>query len=278
MKKMYHNPILKSFHPDPSICRVGDDYYIACSSFSYFPGIPIYKSRDLVSWEHVADAVSNPDYLPYELATASGGVWAPTIRYYEGKFYITATFSERGNFIVTSTNLAEGFSEPVWVEMDGIDPSLYFEDGNAYYCANDCGSRMEKYGTEGISVARIDCVSGKLLETPVSIWEGTGGGFLESPHIYKIENYYYLMVAEGGTSLNHMITIARSIDIYGPYESCPNNPILTNRADTSKQICVSRIMVESLTHPLALGFLVEKSFLVYWNRMIWLANCARLAE
>lgn len=169
-------------------------------------------------------------------ASSSGGIWAPTIRYQDGVFYITATFSEKGNFILTSKDIEKGFSDPIWVEMDGIDPSLFFENGKVYYCANDIGSRMKKYGTEGISVARINATIGKLLEEPVRIWEGTGGGFLESPHIYHVGDFYYLMVSEGGTSLNHMITIARSKSIYGPFESCPNNPILTNRNDTSKAV------------------------------------------
>lgn len=235
----YKNPILKAFHPDPSICRVGDEFYLATSSFSYFPGLPIYKSEDLINWAHVGNAITREEQLPLIEAAASGGIWAPTIRYQDGIFYITATFSEKGNFIVTSTDIEKGFGDPVWVEMDGIDPSLFFEDGKAFYCANDIGSRMKKYGTEGISVAEIDMVTGKLLEEPVRIWEGTHGGFLESPHIYHIGDYYYLMIAEGGTSLNHMITIARSRSIYGPFEGCPDNPILTNRSDTSKRVLCS---------------------------------------
>lgn len=235
----YHNPILKSFHPDPSICRVGDTFYLATSSFSYFPGLPIYKSRDLIHWTPVGNAITREEQLPLKEAAASGGIWAPTIRYDDGVFYITATFSEKGNFIVKSSDLEKGFSDPIWVEMDGIDPSLFFEDGEAYYCANDIGCRMEKYGSEGISVARMDVNTGRLLEEPVRIWEGTGGGFLESPHIYHIGDYYYLMIAEGGTSLNHIITIARSKSIYGPYEGCPKNPILTNRNDTSKAVLCS---------------------------------------
>lgn len=232
----YQNPILKAFHPDPSICRVGDEFYLVTSSFSYFPGLPIYKSKDLLHWSLAANAITEEDQLPLKEAASSGGIWAPTIRHQDGVFYITATFSEKGNFIVASTDIKKGFGNPIWVEMDGIDPSLFFENGEAYYCANDIGSRMEKYGSEGISVARIDVNSGKLLQEPVRIWEGTGGGFLESPHIYHIGSYYYLMIAEGGTSLNHMITVARSKTIYGPYEGCPGNPVLTNRNDTSKSV------------------------------------------
>ena len=235
----YKNPILKSFHPDPSICRVGDDFYLATSSFSYFPGLPVYKSKDLINWSLAGNAITREEQLPLGEASASGGIWAPTIRFQDGVFYITATFSEKGNFIVTSTDIEKGFSDPVWVEMDGIDPSLFFEGGKAFYCANDIGSRMKRYGTEGVSVAEIDMETGKLLEEPVRIWEGTHGGFLESPHIYHIGDYYYLMIAEGETSLNHMITIARSRSIYGPFEGCPDNPILTNRNDTSKRVLCS---------------------------------------
>lgn len=113
----YQNPILKSFHPDPSICRVGDTFYLATSSFSYFPGIPIYKSRDLIHWTLVGNAITREEQLPLMEATASGGIWAPTIRYEGGVFYITATFSEKGNFIVTSADVEKGFSDPIWVDM-----------------------------------------------------------------------------------------------------------------------------------------------------------------
>jgi len=235
----YINPILKGFNPDPSICKVNDDYYIVTSSFEYFPGIAIYHSKNLVNWEQIGNCIERLEQLPMEKAKASGGIWAPTIRYNDGIFYITATFDGIGNFIIYSKNPSTGWSNPIWVEMDGIDPSMYFENGKMYYCANDCGSRGRLYNTEGISLAEVSVKTGKVTGKIKRIWEGTGGGFLEAPHIYKINEWYYLLTSEGGTSFNHHITLARSKNIWGEYEAYKDNPILTNRNDTTKQIACS---------------------------------------
>lgn len=231
----YHNPILKGFHPDPSICKVNNDFYLVTSSFQYFPGIPIYHSRDLVNWKQIGNCINRPEQLPMEKAKSSGGIWAPTIRYYEGIFYVTATFDGIGNFIISSKDPAKDWSDPVWVNFSGIDPSLFFEDGNAYYCANDYSTNQKK-DMEGISLAKIDIATGNVIGEIKRIWTGTGGGFIEAPHIYHIGPYYYILTAEGGTSFNHMVTIGRSRNIWGPYETCPDNPILTNRNDNTKQI------------------------------------------
>ena len=232
----YKNPIIRGFNPDPSVCRVGSDYYLVTSSFEYFPGIPVYHSTDLVNWELIGHCINRTSQLPMNEAQSSGGVWAPTIRYDNGTFYVTATFSGKGNFIMQTDNPRGPWSDPVWVEMDGIDPSMFFEDGKMYYCANDCGERQKKYSSEGISVAQIDPETGKIIGETVRIWTGTGGGFLEAPHIYHIGDWYYVIAAEGGTGLNHMVTAARCREIMGEYEPCPYNPVLTNRGDTSKQI------------------------------------------
>lgn len=233
----YENPIIRGFHPDPSVCRVGEDYYLVTSTFEYFPGIPVYHSRDLINWELMGHCIDRPEQLPMEEAGASGGIWAPTIRYHNGTFYVTATFSEKGNFIVSSKSPAGGYSDPVWTEMDGIDPSMFFEDGEMYYCANDFGSRGPD--VEGISVARMDPDTGRLKSSIQRIWKGTGNGWLEAPHIYHIGEYYYLFAAEGGSGWGHMVTTARSRSIWGEYEACPHNPILTNRNDTSKKVLES---------------------------------------
>ncbi|MDO5416626.1 MAG: family 43 glycosylhydrolase [Lachnospiraceae bacterium] len=230
----YQNPVIKGFHPDPSVCRVGKDYYLVTSTFEYFPCIPVYHSTDLVNWELIGHCIDRPEQLPMDAANASGGVWAPTIRYHEGTFYVTATFSEKGNFIVSSKTPGGGYSDPVWTEMDGIDPSMYFEDGEMYYCANDFGSRYQ--GRDSISAARMDPDTGRLKGEITCIWNGTGNGWLEAPHIYHIDGYYYLFVAEGGSGWGHMVNVARSRSIWGPYEACPANPILTNRNDASKRV------------------------------------------
>ncbi len=231
----YTNPILKGFNPDPSICRVGEDYYLVTSSFEYFPGIPVYHSTDLVNWEQIGNCINSVDDLPFVTAKASGGIWAPTIRYHAGKFYVTATFDSYGNFIVTADNPAGEWSKPVKVNIGGIDPSLFFENDKVYYCTNERGADRK----EAISLVAIDVNTGELCSEIRQIWNGIGGGFLEAPHVYHIGDFYYLLVAEGGTSFNHMITVARSRDIWGPYESFADNPILTNRNDTTKQIACS---------------------------------------
>ncbi len=232
----YFNPVIRGFNPDPSVCRAGNDYYLVTSTFEYFPGIPIYRSADLVNWEHIANAVTRPSQLPMSEAEASGGIWAPTIRYNDGIFYITATFSGRGNFIISAPDPRGEWSDAVWTDMDGIDPSMLFDNGKMYYCANDCGGRIKLYKTEGISLAEMNPETGKVTGEIKRIWEGTGGGWLEAPHIYHIGDWYYLLAAEGGTGANHTAVLARSRNIWGEYEPCPYNPILTNRNDTSKQI------------------------------------------
>lgn len=232
MKMKYCNPIIKGFHPDPSICRVGKEYYLVTSSFEYFPGIPIFHSRDLVNWKQIGNCVKRPEEFPLEKVKDSGGIWAPTIRYDKGLFYVTATLEQYGNFIISASDPAGEWSSPVWVPMGGIDPSLLFDEGKVYYCTN----LTLHQGSEEITMVEIDVQTGVLLGELRTIWNGIGGGFLEAPHVYHIGEWYYLMAAEGGTNFNHMITIARSKSIWGPYEDCPRNPILTNVHDTSKEV------------------------------------------
>lgn len=232
----YQNPIIRGFHPDPSICRVGEDFYLVTSSFEYFPGIPIYHSRDLVNWEQIGNCIERKGLLPFEKALAGGGMWAPTIRWNDGKFYVTASFMDYGNFIISSENPAEGWSDPVKAGLDGLDPSLLFDGGRAYYCTN---YRTDKR-IESISLAEIDVETGALLSDIREIWRGFGDDrpkYLESPHIYHIGDWYYLLASEGGTRQNHMITGARSRSIWGPYEALENNPILTNRYSADEVSC-----------------------------------------
>ncbi|MCH5210786.1 MAG: glycoside hydrolase family 43 protein [Oscillospiraceae bacterium] len=231
----YCNPVIRGFNPDPSVCRVGNDYYLVTSTFEYYPGIPIYHSTDLINWEHISNAVTRPSQLPLVEAEASGGIWAPTIRFNDGMFYITATFSSRGNFIISASDPRGEWSDAIWTDMDGIDPSIIFDNGKMYYCANDCGSRSKLYKTEGISLAEMNPETGKVIGEIKRIWDGTGEGWLESPHIYHIDDWYYILAAEGGTGIKHIEVAARSHSIWGPYEACPYNPILTNRNDITKQ-------------------------------------------
>ncbi len=217
----YKNPILPGFHPDPSVCRVGDDYYLVNSSFQYFPGIPIYHSKDLVNWESLGYVLNRPSQLKLDGAGFWNGVYAPGIRYHDGTFYMTVTnTSDRGNFYVTTTDPRRGeWSDPIWVDQAGIDPDIFFDDdGKTYFVS-----------AQGVLVAsEIDLKTGKLLSEPRPIWQGTGGRCAEGPRIYKKDGWYYQLIAEGGTEYGHKATIARSRSLFGEWEPCPANPILTH--------------------------------------------------
>jgi len=214
------NPILPGFHPDPSCVAVGGDYYIVNSTFQYFPGVPIYHSTDLQNWEQIGNVLDRPSQLPLSEPNSSLGIYAPTIRYNEGTFYmITTNVSDGGNFLVYATDPAGPWSEPLWLKQEGIDPSLYFEDGICYMVSNPGGV---------ITLCEINPKTGETLKEGRPLWRGTGGRYAEGPHIYKKDGWYYLLISEGGTELAHKLTIARSRNIYGPYESNPANPIFTH--------------------------------------------------
>lgn len=220
MAQGYKNPIISGFHPDPSICRAGEDYYIVNSSFEYFPGVPIFHSRDLVNWEQTGHVLTRESQLKIKGGNMWGGIYAPTIRYNDGTYYmITTNTSDRGNFLVYTDNPNGEWSDPVWIKQGGIDPSLYFEDGHCYMVSNPDGA---------IWLCEINPKTGEMLTESKRLWAGTGGRFPEGPHIYKRDGWYYLMISEGGTEYGHKVTIARSRNIEGPYESNPANPILTH--------------------------------------------------
>lgn len=218
----YCNPVVPGFYPDPSVCRVGDDYYLVNSSFQYFPGVPIFHSKDLIHWKQIGNVLDRESQLPLRDANSWLGIYAPTIRYNDGIFYMVTTnvgngVRGNGNFFVTASDPAGPWSEPVWLDQEGIDPSLYFEDGHCYLTTNPDGM---------ITLCEIDPRTGRQIGSSVQLWGGTGGRYPESPHIYRKDGMYYLLISEGGTEMGHMVTIARSRNIYGPYEPCPENPIL----------------------------------------------------
>lgn len=229
------NPILPGFYPDPSICAVGDDFYLVNSSFAYFPGIPIMHSKDLAHWEQIGNACDRESQLPLGDTGHSRGLFAPTIRYHEGTFYIICTnVSYGGNFIITAQNPAGPWSEPHYIEgADGIDPSLFFdEDGTCYYIGthpNPAGCQYD--GDWYIWIQELDIENMKLVGEVHNVWNGAMRNIIwpEGPHLYKIGEYYYIMHAEGGTGPDHAVTVCRSKNVYGPYENNFCNPILTHR-------------------------------------------------
>ena len=216
----YTNPVIKGFHPDPSVCAVGEDYYLVNSSFQYFPGVPIFHSRDLVNWTQIGNVLTRREQLELDGALAWGGIYAPTIRYHEGVFYmITTNCSGRGNFIVHSEDPAGEWSDPVWIDQGGIDPSLFFHEGKCWYTGT-CDN--------WIVLFELNPRTGEKIGEVKKIWRGTGGRYPEGPHLYFKDGWYYLLIAEGGTEYAHSITIARSRSIEGPYEADPANPVLTH--------------------------------------------------
>jgi xylan 1,4-beta-xylosidase len=231
----FQNPILPGFYPDPSICRVVGDYYLATSSFAYFPGVPIFHSRDLIHWEQIGHALDRPSQLDLEGVGHSEGIFAPTIRYHQGIFYLcTTNISKGGNFIVTAADPAGPWSDPYWLpDAPGIDPSLFFEEeGRVYYLGTRPAPEGPKYnGNWEIWLQELDLNRMALKGKVYPLWRGALREAIwpESPHLYKIGDWYYLMISEGGTGYHHAVTIARSQRITGPYEGNPGNPILTHR-------------------------------------------------
>ncbi|MFP4975485.1 glycoside hydrolase family 43 protein [Paenibacillus sp. CN-4] len=222
----YNNPVIKGFYPDPSVCKVNERYYLVCSSFQYFPGVPIFESKDLINWTQIGHCLTRKSQVQLESVNSSGGVFAPTLRYANGRFYMTTTNDTlRQNFYVWTDNIYGEWSDPIFVDQGGIDPDLFFEDGKTYFMSNG----TDDNGVGGIVQCEIDIETGRKLTPSTPIWQGTGGRYLESPHLYKINGRYYLLAAEGGTEYGHMVIYARGDSPSGPFEAYPHNPVLTNR-------------------------------------------------
>ncbi len=232
----YRNPVLPGFHPDPSIVRVGDDFYAVTSTFSWFPGLPVFHSRDLVNWRLVGHAIDRPGQVDFGGLGTNRGLFAPAISHRDGQFWIVNTCIEcGGNFVVTAERAEGPWSDPAWLEFGGIDPSLYFEGNRAWIVYNDAppgeprydGHRalwLQEFNKETMQVKpdRTLLVDGGVDPSANPVWA-------EGPHIYKVDGWYYLLTAEGGTADQHSQTIYRSRAIDGPYEPGPVNPILTQR-------------------------------------------------
>ncbi|CAK7198476.1 hypothetical protein SEUCBS139899_001137 [Sporothrix eucalyptigena] len=248
------NPIIPGFSPDPSMVKVGDWFFLVNSTFHMFPGLPIYASKDLLSWKQIGNAIHRQSQLSLskadtrltplydsdkltEVMACTGGLYAPTIRYYNGTFYVVCTNvihakplegqeprDTTENFVVSTRDIWAGeWSDLVYFQFSGIDPSLFFDDDGKVYIQ---GSAAPGPYTK-IKQFQIDLATGAALSEERLLWGGTGGIYPEGPHMYKRHGYYYLLISEGGTHEGHMITTARSQDIWGPYEACPHNPVLT---------------------------------------------------
>lgn len=224
----YHNPVISGFHPDPSctfVPELDNTFFCTFSSFLTFPGLPIYASRDLINWKLISNALPDPDQLPalaFLPREATSGIYAPTLRYRDGKFYILTTLANQAlygenytrwdNFILTSENPYEssGWSEPV-LDFPGIDPSPFWDDDGKTYMTGSIDGKA-------IRQAPIDLETGEVFGPLVDVWNGTGLPSPEAPHVYKKDGWYYLLTAEGGTRERHRSNIARSRNLFGPYE------------------------------------------------------------
>ncbi len=238
--KYIENPVLRGFNPDPSILRVGEDYYIATSTFEWFPGVQIHHSRDLIHWRLLTRPLRRTSQLNLLGNPDSGGIWAPSLSYSDGIFYLIYTdvksydgiFKDSHNYIVTTKDIEGEWSEPIYLNSSGFDPSLFHDDNGRKYLLNmvwDHRNRSTFFG--GILLQEFDPVNKKLVGPVCNIFKGSKIGITEGPHLYKKDGYYYLVVAEGGTTYEHAVTVARSKNITGPYEIHPDNPILTSYGD-----------------------------------------------
>jgi alpha-N-arabinofuranosidase len=227
LRRTFDNPILSGLAPDPSICRVGADFYLVSSSFEYFPGVPIFHSRDLVHWRALGHVLTRQSQLALHGVPSSGGIYAPTLRYFGGRFYLITTLvharGRGGNFFVTAEDPAGPWSEPVWLDSEGFDPSLLFADGGVYYLRDGAGRDQSH---PRIWQGRIDPSTGEILEPMRVIWEGTGGIWPEGAHVYAMRGRYYLFAAEGGTAYGHSEVVARGPTPHGPFQAYSGNPIL----------------------------------------------------
>ncbi len=243
------NPVLPGCYPDPSVCRVGDWFYLVTSTFEYLPGLPVLRSRDLVTWEQVGHVVHRPeqlgpDGLDYAGIGASGGLYAPTLRHHDGRFWLVCTLvdrdggsgaggrSRRGHVLMTAEDAAGPWSAPVWLDGDGIDPSLVVdEDGRWWFHATRPVAEPAWPGQTEVWLRELDPAAGRLVGPEHVLWTGAlhGAVWAEGPHLYRVDGAWYLVAAEGGTEHQHAVSVARADRVTGPYTGHAGNPVLTHR-------------------------------------------------
>ena len=242
---MIRNPILPGFNPDPSICRVGGDYYIATSTFEWYPGVQIHHSRDLANWTLVRRPLERADQLDMRGAPDSCGVWAPCLSHADGRFWLIYTdvkrhegnFKDAHNYLVTAERIEDAWSERVRLNSSGFDPSLFHDDDGRKWLVNQqwkhdadsVGGRPRGTAFDGILLQEYDHAQGRLVGPIRNIFAGSPLSLVEGPHLFKRDGWYYLTTAEGGTGYDHAVTLARSRDIAGPYELHPETHLITSR-------------------------------------------------
>lgn len=245
---MIQNPVLRGFCPDPSIIRVGQEYYIATSTFEWWPGVRLFHSRDLRHWEQIPSPLRRKSQLDLVGDPPSGGVWAPCLSYDGSRFFLVYTdvktkkgrFYNTHNYLVYTDDIYGDWSEPVYLNSIGFDPSLFHDGDGKKYLVNMVN------GFKGILVQELDAGYHPVGERR-KVYAGSGLGFTEGPHMYHIGDWYYLIVAEGGTGYDHCVTMARSRSVWGPFETFPDNPVLTSRREdmSALQKCGHADIVET---------------------------------
>ncbi len=242
------NPVLRGFHPDPSIVRVGEDYYLATSTFQWYPGVAIYHSRDLVNWRPAAQPLARTTLLDMRGNADSGGIWAPALSHDGERFHLIYTdvkswgsaevFKDSHNFLTTAEQIEGPWSEPVYLNSSGFDPSLFHDtpgstvvdeggDGRKWFVNMRWDHRQGRNRFSGIVLQEYSPEERRLVGPRELIFEGTELGVTEAPHLFRRGGWYYLLTAEGGTSYEHAVTLARSRSLHGPYEVHPDNPVLS---------------------------------------------------
>lgn len=231
------NPVLRGFNPDPCIIRVDDDYYIATSTFEWYPGVQIAHSRDLVNWRVVSRPLDRYSRIDLRGRPNSGGIWAPALTYADGRYHLIYTdvrtwagsYKDVHNYLVTAPSVEGPWSEPTYLNSSGFDPSLFHDDDGRKWLVNMVWDhRADRHSFGGILLQEYDPNEKRLVGPVKNIFPGTEIGLVEAPHIYKIDGWYYLTAAEGGTFTTHAQSVARSRSVDGPYEVMPGNPMITS--------------------------------------------------
>lgn len=237
---MLKNPILPGFNPDPCICKAGDDYYMAVSSFEWMPGIPVYHSKDLKNWELYTHVLTDDETVDLKKLPSAKGIWAPCLTYCEEEelFYVVygvmnsmnARYFDVDNYVITAKDIKGPWSEPVYLHSSGFDASmLHDDDGRKWIVSLDWETRAGYEKPGAICLVEYSPEKKEIIGYPKRIWHGgTDRGCIEAPHLYKRNGYYYIMCAEGGTGYGHSVTMGRSKNVWGPYEKDPQNPIVTS--------------------------------------------------
>ncbi|MGW5578398.1 glycoside hydrolase family 43 protein [Micromonospora chokoriensis] len=265
------NPVLAGFHPDPSILRVDDDYYLATSTFEWYPGVRVHHSRDLVNWRTLSGVITDRRLLDLRGCGDSNGVWAPDLTYHDGLFYLVysdvASFAsgywDPQNFLVTAEDIAGPWSDPVKLHGRGFDAALFHdEDGTTWLLSMSADWRPGRDRFGGIEIQQYDRAERRLVGSPRMLFTGTSVGVTEGPHIYRHDGWYWLITAEGGTSWEHQVTVARSRELFGPYEVDPDGPLLTSvgRPDLRLQKAGHGSLVRTQTDEWYLAHLVGRPY------------------